>query len=318
MNTTETAELNQPRDLAIDRLRGALVILMVAGDFLSGINWVPAFLKHAPDIGITIADLVAPAFVFVIGLNFKASFRRHLRDGRMAAYRHFMMRYLSLLGIGAVISAGASLVARPTGWGVLEALGIAGLITLLAIRLPTWARFLVGLLMLAGYQYALDTSMLDKVLSSVHGGLFGAISWGALLILSTAVADVWRSGTVRYLVCLGALFAAAGFSALVIPISKNRVSLSYILLTLAISALAFLIVKAFSNFRVLKAGIFCWWGQNSLAMYFLHLLLLGLVGLPPIAWWYADAPAWLATLQLVAILGLLSVVAWRIKPKSRA
>ena len=94
----------ESRNLAIDRFRGSLVILMVMGDFLSGVNFVPAFLKHAPDIGLTIADTVAPAFIFVIGLNFGPSFARWLRLGQMVAYRQFFMRYLSLIGIGAIIS----------------------------------------------------------------------------------------------------------------------------------------------------------------------------------------------------------------------
>ena len=67
------------RILAIDRYRGLLVILMVGGDYLSGVQLVPAALKHAPDIGFTIADTVASAFVFTVGLNYGPSFARRMK-----------------------------------------------------------------------------------------------------------------------------------------------------------------------------------------------------------------------------------------------
>jgi predicted acyltransferase len=41
-------------------------MIMVIVNYISGINIVPAFLKHAPEIGLTVTDLVAPAFIFAI------------------------------------------------------------------------------------------------------------------------------------------------------------------------------------------------------------------------------------------------------------
>jgi uncharacterized membrane protein len=298
------------RNLGIDRLRGALVILMVGGDYLGGVQIVPAFLKHAPDIGFTIADTVAPAFVFVIGLNYGPSFARRMRRGSTAAYRHFLMRYLALIGIGAIIAAGATATGMPTDWGVLQAIGVAGLIALPLLRLAARTRFIIGVLMLCGYQYLLDTAMLSAVLDSVQGGLFGALSWGALLVLSTAIADVWRKGLGPYAICCAVLVVAAGISAVIVPVSKHRVSLSFVLITLAISALVFLVVERGSPVQATRAGILCWWGENPLVLYFLHLVILAVVVVPPVAWWYTRAPAWLAALQLTVILVVLSMVAW--------
>lgn len=298
------------RIFAIDRLRGTLVILMVCGDFLSGVEFVPAFLKHAPDIGFTIADTVASAFVFVIGLNFGPSFARHLEDGKAGARRYFALRYLALVGIGAVIAAGATMTGQPTDWGVLQAIGVAGLMCLLVIQLPTWARFVIGTLMLCGYQYVLDTLMLFPVLHSVHGGLFGAVSWAALLVLSTAVADVWRRGLVPYLLCCAALVTAAAISVVLIPVSKHRVSISFVLITLALSAIVFLIIDRFSRVGFTRAGILCWWGESALALYLIHLLVLAVFVVPDIAWWYVQAPIWLAALELIAILAFMSAIAW--------
>jgi predicted acyltransferase len=299
------------RNLAIDRFRGVLIILMVGGNYLSGVSAVPAFLKHAPDIGFTIADTVAPAFVFVIGLNYGPSLARRMRQGTGVAYRHFLRRYLALIGIGAVLSGGETIVTGvPTDWGVLQAIGVAGLICLIVIRLPAWARILIGLLSLICYQYLLDASALPAVLSSVQGGLFGALSWGALLILSTAVAEAWRSGYRSYGIVCAALVLAAAVAASIVPVSKVRVSLSFVLISLAISAIAFLLFDLAARVVANRAGFLCWWGQNPLTLYLLHLVILGLFTLPPVEWWYAGAPLWLAAAQLVVILTAISAVAW--------
>ena len=309
--------MTNERNLAIDRFRGALVIMMVIGDYLGGIAFVPDWLKHAPDIGFTIADTVAPAFVFVIGLNFGPSFERRMRDGRLAAYRHFALRYLALIGIGAVISAGATVTGQPTNWGVLQALGVAGLITVIFIRLATWARFVIGAALLIAYQFVLDSALLADVLHSSHGGLFGAVSWAALLILATAVADMWRKGWLPYVLTIVSLAVAGGISTILVPVSKNRISLSFAIITLAMSALVFLIIELVSRADSWRAGLFCWWGQNALALYLLHLLVLSVFVVPPMAWWYLDAPIWLATLQILAILGFMSIIAWWLSRKPR-
>ncbi len=53
----------------IDGLRGLAVLTMAAGNLGIGVAWVPEFLKHAPDVGFTVADLVAPLFVVLSGFT---------------------------------------------------------------------------------------------------------------------------------------------------------------------------------------------------------------------------------------------------------
>ena len=305
------------RDLAIDRFRGLLVILMVIGNYLSGIAFVPGFLKHPDDIGFTIADTVAPAFVFVIGLTYGSSFARRSQIDLSAAYRHFMTRYLSILGIGAVISAGSNLVGTPTDWGVLQSLGVAGIITLAFIRLNRWVRLIVGLAILIGYQFVLDTSMLEIVLESNHGGFFGSISWAALLILSTVFADFWKKGIRSYIFLVSMFAVAALLAAFVVPVSKHRVSLSFILISVVISALVVVVANTIARYVPDRPGLLCWWGERALALYLLHLIVLSLFVTPDIDWWYVDAPVWLAALQLIFTLAALSYVA-RMMHKSGA
>ena len=298
------------RDLSIDRYRGVLVMLMVIGNYIAGVQAIPDFLKHAPDVGYTVADIVAPAFVFIIGLNYGNSFLRRYESDKPAAYRYVLTRYLSLIGIGAIISAGSNLVGRASDWGVLQAIGIAGVLCLLFIRLNPWIRLAAGLLLLVGYQVVLDASMLESVLGSNHGGLFGSISWTALLILSTALADMFKRGFPPLAISLGALVVVAAVSMALVPVSKNRVSLSYILVSLLISAVAFLVARYVSRAIADRPGLLSWWGQNALALYMLHLLVLGLFVTPSASWWYEQAELWLVVLQILFILTVLSVAAW--------
>jgi hypothetical protein len=284
---------------------------MVVANYLSEITAVPGFLKHAPDVGLTIIDVGAPCFVFAMGLTYADSFRRRAASGLPSAYRHVAVRYLALIGIGAILSAGGTQVAgQPSDWGVLQALGAAGLICLPFIRLGMAARFAIGGGILLGYQALVDVIGAPVIRGEVQGGLVGSISWGALLILSTAVADAWRRGTRSMLWCCAALVSVAVLSAIVVPVSKTRVSLSFILVTLAIGALGFLLFDLLSRVLPPRAGYLAWWGENALVLYVLHLLLLGLIELPQAAWWYVDASPPLIAAQLLAILGILSGVAW--------
>lgn len=302
---------------AIDQFRGFAILLMVLADYLAEVNRVPAWLKHAPDVGYTVIDLIAPLFVAAIGLTYGLSFRRRLaRDGARKAYEHVIVRNLALIGLGFLMTLGGNLTGvypSTVNWGLLQALGAAGLLTLLVIRLPAGWRAGAGLGLLAGYQVLLDTRWLDAVRRAPHNGPWGSLSWASLLILATVIADWYHDPALRWrrapwaglgLLLVGLLVGLA------IPISKSRASASYILISLGLSALIFLGFHALSvNGRGLRLPFLSAWGRNPLLLYVLHGVLLGFFALPPIPGWYVDAPLWLIPLQAAAIVLVLSWIA---------
>lgn len=302
------------RNEAIDQLRGLAILLMVLADYLAGVDTAPAWLKHADDVGYTVIDLIAPLFVFAMGLTFGLSFRRRLaRDGRWNTYTHFISRNLALMGLGFILTLAGDLSGvyeSSVNWGLLQALGAAGLVTLLFIRFPAAPRALIALLLLAIYQGLLERSWLDLVRAAPHNGPWGALSWAAMLILATSAADLYHDPARRRLapwVCLAA--AAAGLAlAIPFPISKERASISYVLLSLGLSGLAFLGV----NWLVARTGrglpVLSAWGRNALLLYLLHGVLIGLFALPQAAWWYVNAAPWLVALQAASLVGALSWV----------
>jgi hypothetical protein len=256
-------------------------------------------------------DLGAPVFVFAIGLTYGLSYRRRVKEhGLAATIGHFIRRYLGFIGLGAIITAGQSMLGIKTDlldWGVLQSIGLAGLLTLMVISIPTWIRMGIGLAILAFYQILLDQFWLELVLGSQHGGLPGSLSWAAILILATVFGDLFLDQEQRrYFPWLSLAFIVGGFAlTILVPVSKNRVSASYDLITLGFSGVVFTILY-FSNF---KLAYFSSWGRNPLLLYLLAFLVTGLFILPGIPSWYTEAPLLLAGVQVIILLLILSYVA---------
>jgi predicted acyltransferase len=302
---------------SLDQYRGFAILTMALANYMGGASVIPAWLKHAPDIGLTVIDLIAPFFIFAIALTFGQSFlRRFEREGGFKACSQFITRYLAIIGLGAIISAGETAFGEnPSGidWGVLQAIGMAGLVTLVVIRLPCIHRWIIGVGLLVLYQIILDRYLLDLTILSPHGGLFGSLNWSAMLILGTALADLFHSesGLKRAfpLASLAVLVVGIGLAFLV-PVSKHRVSSSYVLITLGVSALLFLLFDWLSSRFKLKVRFLIVWGMNPLALYFLHYLLIGIFFLPGIPALYKIAPLWLVLLEMFVILAGVSVAAY--------
>jgi len=296
---------------AIDQFRGFAIILMVVINYLSGIETIPDWLKHVPDIGMNFPDLGTPVFIFAIGLTYSLSYlRRCEKDGLKITLGHFLRRYLAFIGLGAIITAGQSALGIKTellDWGVLQSIGLAGLLTLGVISTPTCTRLGVGLGLLALYQILLDQFWLEVVLGSQHGGLPGTLSWAAILILSTVLGDIFHDPKRRKsFPQLSLAFLLAGFAlTILVPVSKNRVSASYDLITLGFSGLVFSIFYL-ANY---KLPFFSAWGRNPLLLYLLAFLVTGLFVLPGVPWWYVEAPLWLIGIQTMILLLILSSVA---------
>jgi len=312
---------------SIDQFRGFAILTMVLANYLGGVKSIPAWLKHSPDIGLTVIDLIAPLFIFAIGLTYGLSARRRVAsDGPGKMFNHFFERYMALLGMGSLVGIGGAWLGfddREVGWGVLRAIGVAGLVALPFIRLSVWARLGVGLLFLGTYQVLLDRFWLEIVLGASHGGIQGSLGWAAMLILATALGDLFHDrsqGARRYLGAVAFALVLGSALSFWVPVSKNRISASYVLISLGSSGLLFAAFFLLVNrlhvrqpqilIRLLSA-----WGKNPLLLYLLHYLLLAAYALPRRSGWYAEAPPWLVILQVLGMIGILSWVGWYLQQK---
>jgi predicted acyltransferase len=120
-----------PRESSIDLARGADVLLMLFVNEMAGVRGTPAFLLHkAHDVdGMTITDVVFPAFLFITGLAIPFALGGRLRRGdARGVWRHILGRTLALLVMGVLMvnaeqpGAGGPIPAEL--WNVLMSVGV--------------------------------------------------------------------------------------------------------------------------------------------------------------------------------------------------
>ncbi|MFD1144684.1 heparan-alpha-glucosaminide N-acetyltransferase domain-containing protein [Larkinella insperata] len=139
MNKTETASSpipalstpNPARVGAIDILRALTMVLMIFVNDLWSLENIPAWLEHVPQgvDGIGLADVVFPAFLFIVGMSlpFAIDNRRKKGDTDRQLVGHVLFRSLGLLTMGLFLVNGESINAEATGiprllWNVLSCL----------------------------------------------------------------------------------------------------------------------------------------------------------------------------------------------------
>lgn len=113
------SKLNQHRVVAIDILRALTMILMIFVNDLWSLKGIPSWLEHvAPGVdGIGLADIVFPAFLFIVGLSlpFAMDARRRKGDSDWALTRHVLWRSVALLVMGLFLVNGETINSTETG-----------------------------------------------------------------------------------------------------------------------------------------------------------------------------------------------------------
>ena len=113
---------------SVDALRGLVILAMVFVNDLGGA--APAWAKHIqpPDAnGMTVADMVFPAFLFLVGMSIPLAFERGKQRGVTLVKQlgHFFSRTVALLLMGIVqFNASADLSLGKLWWGLLAFVAI--------------------------------------------------------------------------------------------------------------------------------------------------------------------------------------------------
>jgi predicted acyltransferase len=121
------------RLLSIDLVRGWDVWLMLFVNVMAGVRGTPAFLLHKPPAadGMTITDVVFPAFLFITGMAIPLALGGRLRRGEAPGrvWRHVLARTASLIVMGVLMvntehASADGLLPEPL-WNVLMTVAVA-------------------------------------------------------------------------------------------------------------------------------------------------------------------------------------------------
>lgn len=111
--------LNPARVGAIDILRALTMVLMIFVNDLWSLKDIPLWLEHVPQgaDGIGLADVVFPAFLFIVGMSlpFAIDNRRKKGDTDLQLVGHVLLRSVALLTMGLFLVNGESINAEATG-----------------------------------------------------------------------------------------------------------------------------------------------------------------------------------------------------------
>ena len=206
------------RESSIDLVRGADVLLMLFVNEMAGVHGTPAFLLHKPHDadGMTITDVVFPAFLFITGLAIPFALGGRLRRGDTSGvWRHIAGRTLALLVMGVLMvnaeQPGAGGPISSDLWNALTSVGVV-LVWLAPprdgpARWRLWLRIAgAGLLVALVFLYrSRDATGLIQIRPH-WWGILGLIGWAYLIAASVYVLARERPavllGGVALLYCL--------------------------------------------------------------------------------------------------------------------
>jgi predicted acyltransferase len=291
---------------SLDVLRGLAVAGMIVVNNPG--DWSAVFppLLHTYWTGVTFADLVFPAFLFVMGIGMPFALARRRASGASTSdlYKHIGIRTVLLIALGLLLNVVSAWpdVSPLRFPGVLQRIALAYLIAspvLLHLRPSRWlavaAALLIGhwaLLVLVPFGGHLPGTMtpddnlarfVDSLVLGRHAlaipmepeGLLGTITATGSVLLGASVGEMMRRSpgdTVR-LPALGAAATAALGIGLIwsyeLPLSKPLWTGSFVLVTAGWTGIAFVVIQFVVEVHGWRRWCrpFVWLGGNALLIY---------------------------------------------------
>lgn len=360
IQTAEPASISKQsnRVSSIDAFRGFTVLSMIFVIQVAGYTNLPLTMswfgsppvstfKHAADavnattgIGLTFTDLVAPFFVFIVGMVLPLSRKR--RGGEW--WKHVGTRTIMLILLGVVYISLALGSANSWGglsywWGILQAIGIAYFLGAASMMLPKWQRVLAvfvilgfHLIMSMNFNWWLHLGDPSKGFwtianlsgdplrpLTIHCTPWASISYGAITIVGTILGESLLSKShttiIRQSLIIGAVFCIIGYVLHKIDwpnfaMNKETVSASYSLFTSGFSALTFLIFYLIMDVAKYQkwAWAFIVFGSNALLGYFLQPIVRIFVDALGFRSYYVGLSGWYGMLIGLVWTALLWIV----------
>jgi predicted acyltransferase len=180
------------RSQSVDALRGLAVAgMIVVNNPGDGAHVYPA-LVHAAWNGLTVADVVFPTFLFLVGVSLA------LASGPSRSWPRVLRRTVLLVGLGLVVNGFPRYDLATLRYpGVLQRIALTYLAAVVITRhLPRWAQVAAGAVLLGGYWWAMTHVAVPGAGTGVltpSGNLAGHVD---RTVFGTA--HIYRGGTAGY------------------------------------------------------------------------------------------------------------------------
>lgn len=299
---------NQPnRLLSLDALRGFTIAAMIVANFPGSEEFVYFTLRHSRWNALSVTDLVAPIFLFIVGVSIALAYTKAVVEQRPKGvlYRKIIVRSLKIFAVGMLLNLLPDFDLATIRWtGTLHRIAIVfGVCGLLFLN-TTWRQQLwLGIVTLVVYWLVMTriptpdegkiilepgrnlAAWLDR--KYLPGRLWQG-TWDPEGILSTFPSIVtgitgmltgrWMLSPasplekVAYLMTAGLFTAVAGYCwGLAFPVNENLWTSSFVLVTSGFAALllgaTYFLVDILNHADGAKPGII--FGANAITVYVL-------------------------------------------------
>ncbi len=267
---------------ALDIFRGMAVLSLIIFNGFYGFINAPEWLKHAEWHGYTFADLIAPLFLFAVGMSLPISIKKRLeKSGLKSVLAHSAYRGLLMIAFGTI---GNIICFRDFSlhWGTLEMIGGCIILSTPAIIwIPPIERVVAGFtLIFSWFLVCFFTERLHShVILYVMGGPASLIAWSSIVLIGSAISEFFNNrgkyGGHKMILFSTSLISGSiflFFNILNIPPNKNLVNSPYLSLSIALSCALLLIVDRLQESRILR-NLLIPYGENALVMYMLSGIL---------------------------------------------
>jgi len=221
---------------SLDACRGVAIVGMLAANLVNVcLHDVPSALQHNWENRLHLFDFPAPLFQFLVGVSLPLFLAARRRAGRSEdeARLDAVRRFLNLILLGMVLDGIGALSIVPH-WGVLQTLGLGGIVATALDGSPrlAWAVAAALLVAFSGPANGIVHARPDAALAFVPLTLAGA-GLGATLARGGTARDLGREALRLAAVAfgLGVVLRVAG-----VPFSKVTGTSSFVLLACAASA----------------------------------------------------------------------------------
>jgi predicted acyltransferase len=203
---------------AIDLLRALTMVLMIFVNDLWSLKDIPVWLEHMPRgvDGMGLADVVFPAFLFIVGMSlpFAIDSRRSKGDSNPQLVRHVIGRSIALLVMGVFFVNGETINAGATGmtalvWDAVCSVAFILIWNAYPKTMPQWGQWglkatgIVILLVLAFIYRGGEDGNLERF-APHWWGILGLIGWAYLV---AALVTIFARGRLAILASAWATFS---------------------------------------------------------------------------------------------------------------